>query len=471
MASSSENGGFPPGSVGARLNALLCAILGYAVLAASFAAAVSLLTWNIADPSFTHAASGPTRNALGPVGAIFSDLVMQLLGLAGVFAVLPPVFWALELIGRGRLDNGRTRLMLAPVAVVLVACATSALPKLAGWPLPYNMGGLIGDVALRTVTSILAMVRPERASVAAGLFALAGGIVALMASLGLSQRDLKVIFQKPRSLAVSGISLNWQLLVRAWRRLGEMSEPMRAPVRHEPILRAPADPYPRASMHFPVAEPVFGPTFPDRRDAGPAPLQQPMPRRELASQHSQMDEMDPDFERIVTICAPRPGIQPMGIEEQGLDPMPPAPQHHPMSAMPAAAHQADPIQEAQRVMRPAQRPVERRTAPVHSPAASHQHVCRERQRYSARGVPPADMSPQVACPPGAPGGDDLYGRAVAIVLGDRKASPDYLQHRLAIGYMRAADLIERMEREGILGAPVYNGMRPILIGGPGSREI
>jgi hypothetical protein len=29
--------------------------------------------------------------------------------------------------------------------------------------------------------------------------------------------------------------------------------------------------------------------------------------------------------------------------------------------------------------------------------------------------------------------------------------------------MAAADLIDRMEQEGILGAPVYNGMRPILV--------
>jgi DNA segregation ATPase FtsK/SpoIIIE, S-DNA-T family len=90
--------------------------------------------------------------------------------------------------------------------------------------------------------------------------------------------------------------------------------------------------------------------------------------------------------------------------------------------------------------------------------------------------PVAPRAPMVPPPNGwrpqsLPGGDDLYGRAVAIVLDDRKASANYLQQRLAIGYMRAADLIERMEREGILGAPVYNGMRPILIGGPGSREI
>ena len=46
--------------------------------------------------------------------------------------------------------------------------------------------------------------------------------------------------------------------------------------------------------------------------------------------------------------------------------------------------------------------------------------------------------------------DDLYDRAVAIVLRDGKASTSYIQRRLSIGYNRAADLIERMEREGLI---------------------
>jgi DNA segregation ATPase FtsK/SpoIIIE, S-DNA-T family len=69
-----------------------------------------------------------------------------------------------------------------------------------------------------------------------------------------------------------------------------------------------------------------------------------------------------------------------------------------------------------------------------------------------------------------PVGDALYGRAVALVRAHRKASTGYLQQSLGIGYMRAADLIERMEREGIVGAPVHNGIRPILTP-PGRRIV
>ena len=67
--------------------------------------------------------------------------------------------------------------------------------------------------------------------------------------------------------------------------------------------------------------------------------------------------------------------------------------------------------------------------------------------------------------PGAePSADDLYDRAVAIVVRDRKASTSYLQRRLGIGYNRAADIVERMEKDGVIGPANHAGKRDILIG-------
>jgi len=59
---------------------------------------------------------------------------------------------------------------------------------------------------------------------------------------------------------------------------------------------------------------------------------------------------------------------------------------------------------------------------------------------------------------------DLYDRAVAIVLHDRKVSTSYIQRRLSIGYNRAASIVERMEQEGVIGPANHAGKREILVG-------
>ncbi|NIX75501.1 DNA translocase FtsK [Microvirga terricola] len=61
------------------------------------------------------------------------------------------------------------------------------------------------------------------------------------------------------------------------------------------------------------------------------------------------------------------------------------------------------------------------------------------------------------------GSGDLYDQAVAVVLRDKKASTSYIQRRLQIGYNRAASLMERMEKEGIVGAANHAGKREILL--------
>jgi S-DNA-T family DNA segregation ATPase FtsK/SpoIIIE len=61
------------------------------------------------------------------------------------------------------------------------------------------------------------------------------------------------------------------------------------------------------------------------------------------------------------------------------------------------------------------------------------------------------------------GGDDLFERAIEIVQRDRKASTSYLQRRLQIGYNRAATLIEKMEKAGIISEANAAGKRDILV--------
>jgi hypothetical protein len=429
MASSSDQAPLLPGSLRARLEAFACAVLGYALMGLCLAAAASLLTWSAADPSFVRTADGSVRNALGPMGASFADLAMRLFGLAAVVVVLPPAFWALQLITRRQLEDGRMKLMLAPAAVLLLACATSGLPIAGKWPLPYGLGGLLGDQALKSLSGVFVAAGPEWTTAATALFCLAGGLILLTGSLGMSLRDLRLICQVrlPR-LQLLGRARRW--LQRAL----DQGRRDRAFVRLEPTLDPPPAGVAVVSQPFPV-EPAFD--FQPRM--APAPASTHAPAAPAKRLEVRRPVRDPEFERTTeTGCramaerfAPT-REEPAAVTGPGLlrRALPQRGSGGAGERLPGAAEP---------------RPV----WPGSVPAAVE------------AGMPPV----QEDYPPGRSASDELYGRAVAVVRAERKASAEYLQQRLGIAYMQAANLIDRMEQEGIVGAPIYNGVRPIL-GGP-----
>ncbi|MDD3287545.1 MAG: DNA translocase FtsK 4TM domain-containing protein [Alphaproteobacteria bacterium] len=62
---------------------------------------------------------------------------------------------------------------------------------------------------------------------------------------------------------------------------------------------------------------------------------------------------------------------------------------------------------------------------------------------------------------GGGSGNELYDKAVDIVLRERKASVSFVQRHLQIGYNRAATLVERMESDGIISSANHVGKREI----------
>jgi S-DNA-T family DNA segregation ATPase FtsK/SpoIIIE len=57
----------------------------------------------------------------------------------------------------------------------------------------------------------------------------------------------------------------------------------------------------------------------------------------------------------------------------------------------------------------------------------------------------------------------MYDQAVEIVLKDRKASISYVQRKLRIGYNRSANLLEQMERAGLVSSLTSSGQREVLV--------
>jgi DNA segregation ATPase FtsK/SpoIIIE, S-DNA-T family len=117
-----------------------------------------------------------------------------------------------------------------------------------------------------------------------------------------------------------------------------------------------------------------------------------------------------------------------------------------------------------------------RISRVHGPFVSDGEVEKVVRHLKTQGTPeyleavtaddPQDGEDQAVFDATAMGGSeggDLYQQAVQVVTRDRKASTSYIQRRLQIGYNRAASLMERMEKEGIVGQPNHAGKREILV--------
>ena len=106
---------------------------------------------------------------------------------------------------------------------------------------------------------------------------------------------------------------------------------------------------------------------------------------------------------------------------------------------------------------------------LHGPFVSDAEVEQIAAFVKAQGSP-SYLEDITAEPEELSGGDSgsaeansLFDQAVAIVANDRKASTSYIQRRLSIGYNRAANLIEQMEREGMIGPSGAGGKREIFL--------
>lgn len=116
-----------------------------------------------------------------------------------------------------------------------------------------------------------------------------------------------------------------------------------------------------------------------------------------------------------------------------------------------------------------------RVTRVHGPFVTDQEVEKVVSALKKSGAPQylADVTEEPDggftspyLPGGSSSGNELYDKAVDIVLRDRKASTSYIQRRLKIGYNRAATLIEEMEDNGVISGPNHAGRREVLPPGP-----
>jgi hypothetical protein len=283
----------------------------------------------------------------------------------------------------------------------------------------------------------------------------------LLASLGLSPGDLRLLWRDPSRLRLHFLARWRQRLGGAFDRYGPAE-----PIRHEPILAMPGSLSAGDRMSAWRAEPSFD--------------------REL---QSGSDSLSGDWDDDLAV----PETQRDAELDTASDT-----ECHDLAKRFAPEREAAPAAKIPRfLLRHVRRPDSADRRASETAGEAERRSCRPggsrgpasrladsptagKGKVAHRPVWPGSVPPPARRPPsGQPAqsrrsratDDELYGRAVAIVRADRKASTEHLKERLGIGYMRAADLLDRMEQEGILGTPTRNGTRPILGRSPRWRVV
>ena len=124
-------------------------LAGFAMITVAAAGVASLATWNVADPSFSHATDNPVTNALGFAGAVYADIAMQFFGLSALITLLPLMAWGVFFVTTRGVDRLPKRALAWLGASMLFAGAVGCIAPPESWSLPSGLGGVMGDLVLK----------------------------------------------------------------------------------------------------------------------------------------------------------------------------------------------------------------------------------------------------------------------------------------------------------------------------------
>jgi S-DNA-T family DNA segregation ATPase FtsK/SpoIIIE len=283
--------------------------MGAALLAGAGAAAAALATWNVGDPSFSHATDAVVTNAMGYPGAVFSDIAMQFFGLASVAALAPALCWAGLLFAGSAIERPSRRLAawlgMTIVAAAIIGCIAAPVT----WPLPSGLGGVAGDTLLSVPGFFLGgyptglagfVVMLVLAAPATWLFLYASGLMGRRTPIAAPRRAAQAVEEEDETdeeggwLALGALTHVWLSLRGSLRRALGGARPTVGRMMRLPPLEddEEIDDWPQAEA-----------AAPQQRRAVRAPAARQEPR--FAEPAHGEDEEDDDFD-LDTVITPSP---------------------------------------------------------------------------------------------------------------------------------------------------------------------
>ena len=118
----------------------LILLTSMALLSAAF------FTYNASDPSWNSANTATIINILGVPGAILSDLMIQMIGIANFLLVIVPSFWGIRLLTHRSIEKPILRLISLFIGVILLSSSVARIPVPEFWSISSGLGGIFGQI-------------------------------------------------------------------------------------------------------------------------------------------------------------------------------------------------------------------------------------------------------------------------------------------------------------------------------------
>ena len=254
-------------------------LLGIALIVAGLLIAAMVGSYTADDPSWISATDAPVQNWLGHFGASTAAPLMMIVG-CGIWA-LPVILitWGARFVTHRGQETAISRLIFAPVAVIVASVYAATLTPGADWPANFGLGGLLGDTVLGVILTIipfgasfgvkflsllsfaglltllafvLGFTRPEVK--AAGRFVMLGTILLYDSILRFLGRGAALSTQAAQGVTATIQERRAQAAEARSNRVDDIVFDDVAPVRAEPDLRVRAAAVVRANPTMPVSE-------------------------------------------------------------------------------------------------------------------------------------------------------------------------------------------------------------------------
>ena len=95
---------------------------------------LAVMSWSIDDPSLNNATTRPPSNWMGLPGAYTADILLQTLGIASLFLMLPVFVWGLRAFAHRRISHVVFRVAAWLAGTLAAATFFGALPHFTSWP-------------------------------------------------------------------------------------------------------------------------------------------------------------------------------------------------------------------------------------------------------------------------------------------------------------------------------------------------